>query len=500
MNWIIKIYKFAGNIKVLNKLGSKLGSDKLQTALNFYNYYNDKKPMVYSGDVGAGTILIFLVSVILTNLVLIFINLFLSLLISIILALIVSRKFYYYIINYYKMRYLNSLQFLDLVYQDFLIILNSTNSIFDAILFIANSKYPIISKDFENIVHMVNMGETPETVLLEYVNSISNQTFRKRMTNLLSYDLKVDNKNLEDKEFSMELSSKYQEYTKQLDTRLTILIGINVFLPILTTTVFSFYVAINNFFILLLLPFHIFILMLLKKVLLKREFFILGDDDNGSNEFNELILFLSIFSNKLRMDNAPENALIEALSIYNGDIKEILKKSISDLIMDNYAIHQVFNNLIHNLKSNQSKIILDLTNRMLEKDSKETGDRLANIIDNINLNRKIVEKRNILLKSQQFKVLILLFVLSGLMGLMTNIIPLFNQFFQVFMGTEFTEIVFTENTFIDLVPIAFTFSIILFITSRVITQIIKLKKSYFYSFIVLFVYLLIVYGTSLFFT
>ncbi|TFF89352.1 MAG: hypothetical protein EU549_00915 [Promethearchaeota archaeon] len=499
MNWIIKTYKFAGNIKILNKLGAKLRSNKLRKALHFFNYYNDKKLIISSENVGAGTILIFIISLILTNLCLIFFNILISLLISFIFALIISRKFYYYIINYHKIRYLNSLQFLDLVYQDFLIILNSTNSIFDAILFIANSSYPIISKDFKDIVKAINLGEKPETLLLNYIDSISNQTFRERMTNLISYNLKTDAKNKKNKEFSTELGSKYQEYTKQLDTRLTILIGINVFLPILTTTLFSFYIAINSYFILILLPFHVFILMLLKKVLLKREFFILGANDTDSNEFNELILFLSIFSNQLMMNNSPENSLIKSLKIYKGEIQEILDNTIFDLLMMDYHIHKVMDNLIDNLKSNQSKVILNLTNRMLKKDSKETGYRLNNIIDNIQSNRKIVEKRNILLKSQQFKVLILLFILSGLMGLMTNIIPLFNQFFQVFMGQEFTEITLTENSFFDLVPIILTFGVILFITSKAITSAIKFKKSYFYSIIVLFVYLLIVYGTSLFF-
>ena len=149
--------------------------------------------------------------------------------------------------------------------------------------------------------------------------------------------------------------------------------------------------------------------------------------------------------------------------------------------------------LIHNMENKQSKVLLHLVKRMLKKSSTETGTRLKNIIHNININKQYIEKRNVLLKSLQFKVLILLFVLGGLMGVMTNIIPFFSQFFQIMNNGSFTEITFSQQNIFTLLPIVFTLGTILFITAKIITKAIKLRNSLFYSLIVFLVYLLVVY-------
>ena len=234
------MYKFSGKISILKRIGSKFNSKKLIEAIRFFNYYNNFQIMITNGDIGATTLLSFLLTFIIVNLILIPFNLSLSMLIALFLAVIVSRKLYYFIINDYKFQYLNSLQYLDLIYQDFLVIKNSTQSIFDAIEFIANSNYPIISKNFQDMIFQINNGIPPEEVLFNYINSVSHQTFKERMLNLLSYDMKTKDKILINQDFSLELTSKYQEYTKQLDTRITILISVNIFLPILTITLFSY--------------------------------------------------------------------------------------------------------------------------------------------------------------------------------------------------------------------------------------------------------------------
>jgi hypothetical protein len=343
------------------------------------------------------------------------------------------------------------------------------------------------------MIKMINSGERPEKILFKYVNSLPNQTFKERMVDIIDYDNKTPHMNRKNQEFSIELSSKYQEYTKQLDTRMTILIGVNVFLPILTVITFSFYVSLNNYLIIFLLPFHVFLLLILKKTLIKREFFILGEKDFTSNEFDELILFLSAFANYLEMNNAPEISLIKAMKTHSEIINGKLLKISSNIISKNYHMDKFWEHLIHNMENKQSKVLLHLLKRMLKKSSSETGTRLKNIIHNININKQYIEKRKVLLKSLQFKVLILLFVLGGLMGVMTNIIPFFSQFFLIMNNGSFTEITFAQQNIFTLLPIAFTLGSILFITAKIITKAIKLRNSLFYSLIVLLVYLLVMY-------
>ncbi|MHA1269493.1 MAG: hypothetical protein ACTSPY_06855 [Candidatus Helarchaeota archaeon] len=499
MNWIINTYKFFGKIRIFRSIGQKFKSKKLLDAINFFNYYNDSQDFLTIEEVGAATVFTFLITFVISNIIFLIYNPLISLLISFIFSLIIARKLYYYLINSYEFQYLNSLQFLDLIYQDFLIIKNSTHSIFDAIEFIANSNYPIISKNFKNMIIRINSGELPEVALLRYVNSVSSYTFRERMINLLSYDMKTDKKVSRNEDFSLELTSKYQEYTKQLDTRMTILISVNIFLPILTITLFSFYLTINNYLIMILIPFHLLLLFILKKNLIKKEFFILGDESRTAKEFDELILLLSLFSNHLQMNNSPEISLLKSIMTYRGTIKNKLLEISKDLMLNNPTIDEIWNNLINILENSQSKVLLKLIRRMLKKSAYETGVRLKNIIDNINFNKKIIKKRQILLKSQQFKVIILLFILSGLMGLMTNIIPLFSQFFLVINSGIYPELFTLNNDLITLLPILITFSIILFFTSKTITNVIKFKKSLILSVLVLFIYFSIVYLTSMFF-
>ena len=500
MNWIVKTYKLAGSIKFFRNLGSKFRSEKLLNAIRFFNYYNEENLLISSEDVGAGTILTFLITFIVSNITLIYFNLYFSLLFSFIISLILSRKIYSFILNNYQFQYLNSLQFLDLMYQDFLIIISSTQSIFDAIQFIANSNYPVISRNFKDMIKKINSGHSPERLLLKYINTINNDTFKTRLLDIISYNSRINDVNYKNQEFSLELTSKYQEYTKQLDTRITILISINIFLPILTITLFSFYISINNFLIIILLPFHVFLLLILKKTLLKKDFFILGEKDLSSNEFNELIQFLSIFANNLQMNNSPEISLLKSMKKYNGSIKNNLNTLSTNLLMKDMHLDEAWRTLIYNMESTQSKVLLNLIKRMLKKSSYETGIRLKNIIKNIYLNKRIIDERSILLKSQQFKVVILLFILSGLMGLMTNIIPIFGQLFQIINNGNFTEILFPQYNFLNILPVLFTFSSILFITSKVITKVIRLNNSILYSISNLLIYLLISYFTSLFFT
>jgi len=378
-------------------------------------------------------------------------------------------------------------------------IINSTQSLFDAIEFIANSNYPIVSKSFKEMVQKINLGYPPEKLLLNYMNSIENQTFKERILNLLGYNLIYNKKENKNADISLELMSKYQEYTKQLDTRTTILICVNIFLPIFTTILFSFYITISNFLILILIPFHLFILLILKKILFKKEFFILGSEEHFSNEFNELLIFFTNFANKLCLNNSPEIAFLESVKIHNGKLKDKLLSIINKIINRNYHLENIWKLLSDAMESSQSKLLINLTYKMLKKDFSESGNRLKNIIENININKKMIEKRHILLRSQQFKVLILLFILSALLGLMTNIIPIISQFFLIINTNNNININLIHYNYIEIVPMIITYSVILFMTSIIILKSVKFKNHLFISILVLILYYLIFYSISLFF-
>ncbi|TFF88081.1 MAG: hypothetical protein EU549_03670 [Promethearchaeota archaeon] len=415
--------------------------------------------------------------------------------VSVILSLILARKVYSYPIIKYKIQKSSFLQYLDLVYQDFLIILKSNGTVFDFIKYISESNYPVIAKKFKEMIKNLNYGSDPERLLLNFINFTGIRTFKEKMLFILSSNLKKGLILNDKPEFSLELTTSYQKYTKQLNTRITIITTINIFLPLLSIILFSIYFAVNPFSYLILIPFHFLILYILKKSLLKKEFLLLGALKNNENEFNSLLIFLMLFSNYLKMNNSPEIALIKSIKLINSNsnLSSYQFRLPNELI--EYHLEDFWMKLIHNFKHYQSKILLKLILRMLNKNSQETGLRIENILDNIKSNRKIISERKIIIKSLQFKSLLLLFILSCLIGLFSTIIPIIGNFFQLIFIYPSNFSMQNEYSLISYLPLLLTYSSIIISTTIIILNIVRIKKIYHFSIVFFIIYISIFYGS-----
>ena len=489
MDFIIKIYKSAPKIKIFNKFGSIFQSNKLSQALKYYYFEkNNYSEGITVEGIRSGSILIFISTFIISNLVLFLINYYISLIISLLLSFLFARKSYYYLIDYFKQQNLDLLQLLDVVYQDLLMILDSNSSVLDAIQFIALSNYPIISRHFKILIQRINTGENPEDALIEYTNIISNNTFQQRIYSLLG-DKYQDSNHIKDANFSIELLSEYRSYTRQLETRLTIILGVNLFLPVLSSTLLGLFVANNIYLIYSLLPFHFLLMIISKKFLLKREFFIFGENYNNSNEFNELLIFFKNFSNLLQM-NSPEISFIKSSKLKNlNSTKQTINNISRRLIIGNLNFKKALKMLSFNIVDRQSRILLKMINEMISKNTYEAGFRLKNTVDNILKIQEFINEREIILKSNKFKIIIMAVIMSSVLGLMTNLIPMMipalNMISSVILPNE-----------INIIPFLITFSSIIVVIGYLSLDVVKTKNKIWYSLLFLMIYLIIVFVFS----
>jgi len=495
LDWILKLYYLSSKFRIFNYLSSKLVSQKLNQAVLYYNYNNEDDRHIFSINVVNASIIVFLLIFFSIFLALSYINLYYAILIGLTFSILISKKIYYYLIVQFNLEFESYLQFLDLVYQDLLIIIKSTGTLFDFFQYVSNSSYPIISEQFRYMLKKINMGESPEDLLLNYLNIIPNETFRENILSFLSSNQISNSYFKELPEFSLEIGYKYEKYTSQLDSRLTALITVNIFLPILTMILFSFYASTIPFLYLILIPSHITLLLIMKNLLIKKGVEILGTElQHDAKEFNTLTNFLILFSNNLRQMNSPERAMYNSLLIMKKNITNTKFLNFNNLLLIDIHFDELWNRFTNFFENKQIRVILNLIGRMLKKSSPETGIRIQNILFNLESNKKLILKRKILLNSLQFKSFILLIILSCLIGLLSNLMPFIGHFFQFMNSLNFySDIIQISviNSFIILI----TFSIIIFYTSYTILKLLNSKNYLIISIINLCLYWLFYYFT-----
>ncbi|MHA2013823.1 MAG: hypothetical protein ACTSWG_15770, partial [Candidatus Helarchaeota archaeon] len=230
---------------------------------------------------------------------------------------------------------------------------------------------------------------------------------------------------------------------------------------------------------------------------IKRSFVFFGESVNQEKELILLLNFLDVFSNYLCLNNSPEIALFKSIKLLKLN-SSFFKNPEMFIQINNFEFNEYWNNLINNFKEQKNKILLKLILKMLSKNSLETGKRIKNILDNIEFNRKLIAKRKTIIKSIQFKVLILMSIFSILMGLFTNILPIFSLFFQ-----QVTNGLFIQNNFIlfdnkIIIPIIITNTILVFFTSKIIFKTINFQKSLPISLLFILIYFISFYFTSFF--
>jgi len=315
-----KYCKFFNQSSLLRKFGTLFQSKRLVKISKYLKENYDLSP----NDVTTTSMITFVL--IILPLILIFcnINLVLTLIIPTLVAFLSANKIVTYPINNYNKIHYLLLQYSDLAFQDFLLVLNTTNSIFDAIHFISAANYPILSERFRDMIYKINNhGLAPEVLVEEFINNLPTGNLKERLVSLIATKFHPNKISEQLESLAGEKKVEYTAITRNFEGKLIIIVGICLFFPIVVALFISFAGYLANTLSILMIPAFILITNNLKKRVFKTNFELFGEDSiireaNSSaenTEFMEFLHFLIYFANEMKRGYPQELALFN--TIYN---------------------------------------------------------------------------------------------------------------------------------------------------------------------------------------
>lgn len=481
-NTYVKYCKFFNQFGFFRWIGNLIRSKQLSLISHYLNKtYNLLPNEVITTSIATFTLIYF-------PLIIIFLqfDFFLGLIIPLLISYFIAyRIFSYPIVNYHKIQHI-LLQFSDLAFQDFLLILNTTNSIFDAIEYIIAAEYPILSKSFENMLFQINIhGKSPERVISEFIYELPEGNLKDRLLTLMATKFSP-NKVVKQLEFlAGEKKFEYQKVTHQLESKLIIIIGISLFFPIVTAVFISFSGNFAIYLSFVMIPLYIFLSQKLKTQLLNPNFELFGEislskqekHENSHSNLIEFLHFLNYFGNYLKRGTPPEIALLESYQQYDGSLKSIIKNCIIEIFYKNNSFEDGWNKLKTLLKHAQIQFLINLIARMLKKSSVETGNRIISIIQQLKTNQELIQERESILKAQQFKIKFLSFIIAGILGVIAGLTPILLQISKVLTAPTNT----IEINFIDAVPLSLSLLIMTVYSAYFLNKLVKVPKPWRFS-------------------
>jgi flagellar protein FlaJ len=260
--FIERISKSFGKNKTLRRMGKRMISREL--IISTEHFFKEGQ---ITAEEAAGAALGFgLTIAILTLIVGIMFNILVGAMLSIAMFVFANN----YVITYFPKKYNKNrwtiARYADFILEELLFILSSAGSIFDFILFVANSDYPIISQEFKSLANQVNSGEKPEKLLINFAQDQPTETLKIYIPAILKSSEISDN--LVDRTVRIaqrEVRNEYQRHTLELESRLLIVMGIGFFIPIVISLGLLLRGMGSNPLFLTLIPIQIMILVILEK-------------------------------------------------------------------------------------------------------------------------------------------------------------------------------------------------------------------------------------------
>ena len=420
---LIRFYQSFHNCKI-----PKLKFKELD---NRYKLIYKKEFNVDEIDINKGNFVIFIIFFnifLISSFVLIKFNPLLNVSFSFLLALVISYIFsqnlYKEIIK--KENQLNALLYI--VKINFSLIQKShgdnADHAINFIKLISESNLPI-SNEFRIMLNKVQIGENPEILLSKIItpsldfNSYINELLLSNFSN---------NQRL--KENSLE--KKFRKYLREIESKLSILFFFGLFVPLGLCFLILFQ-RINYIILISVLPLFFISLKILHKKFLKNNFYLIGLINNYSKEekakFNEFISFLLSFTMNLQKNSSPELAFVKAFAQneHHYTILETpLKTQISHLLNFSCTFNDLLERLQIELKPVRYRIILDAIGKLVVQNAFLSHEKISEILDEISIHQRLENRLEIIIKGEQFKVLLFLFLLPIIIGGIGGLFPLFN--------------------------------------------------------------------------
>jgi len=480
-----KICKKFSNYSLLKSLNLKLDNKQLIIATIHFFY----KYQLTSEEIINAAIFCFSILVITSFFLSMVFNSGFYLIVGTCLGYILYYSIKNKVINEYNEEKLIFLKYIDIIFYEFLIILSTTKSIFDSIFFVSLGKYPKISKKFQEMIWRINHGSEPEKELYDFALNQPSEPLKERILSIIAtnYDYDVIIEELEKN--IIEKETEYQKSTKELDSKLILILGFCTFIPLLLIILILLNGWENNFLLYLFPLFFWLMIKYLKDSLLKSKFLIFGSFENEiivtskikkkefKLEFEEIIRFLTFFGNFLKRGSSLERSLIKTVLVYDGNLKPKLNNLLQQILFENHSFESAWDKFSKNLSNFQSTQIMNLIKRMLIKDSVETGSQIISIISQLKKNQNLIKKRELIYKSHEFKIKMTSSILGFILGLLTSLAPFFSLAFTFNnLGLKIQSFMVKIINYFDYFTLIVMNVSILIISSYNLSKIIQLEK------------------------
>lgn len=209
----------------------------------------------------------------------------------------------------------------------------------------------------------------------------------------------------------------------------------------------------------------------------------------NENIFQEVLTFLTLFSEELKKGRNPEISLMIAATNYSGPIKQKLMFIVNKTIGGQSTLQEVwkyFDDLTDNI---QVRRVFWLVKKALTKNSEEAGKMLERTIWEIREDQQLVEERKNQLNVQLFKVKILSVASSAILGLISSLAPLFSVSSNLFWY-QYIPIMITGFETVLYWPTLISLGIISIITSYATAKIAETKNTFIYALAALLLFAL----------
>ncbi|MHA1581851.1 MAG: hypothetical protein ACTSYM_05060 [Candidatus Baldrarchaeia archaeon] len=291
-------------------------------------------------------------------------------------------------------------------------------SVFEALQSISRSKYPIISRNFKEILNKISLGQKPEKQLLHYAFTQPSSDFKIALLTVLN----TNEKAIDIGKYFQEAENEYEKINKEIEIKILLTIIISTFLPLLLTMIYVFWDYPWLIFTVPLtqLLFHVFSIKDYRMFILKR----MITAGNELSELEECAEFLEVYGKFLGLGYSPERALTKTVEIVSEKTREKLKIIIKRMYSDLVPLRMAWSDFITNFKHPFAMISLKIVNKMTEKSSKDAGEKILKIAAKLREKAILERKRETLISAQRLKARIITLASALLLGFVASLIPI----------------------------------------------------------------------------
>lgn len=212
-------------------------------------------------------------------------------------------------------------------------------------------------------------------------------------------------------------------------------------------------------------------------------------DKYSKMEMTELGNFLAIFGEKLLRKMSPEKAFRETSRQYNGPLKQILGEFVAKMYEKGLSLGEACQMLEKTLVNPQSRRLLRIVVRSIQKDAYVSGERIISIVTHLRENQQLVAQRESIIRAQEFKLRFLVIVSSCIFGIITTLAPWFSML-SILSG-EVATYNLTQILSFDQLYILITFGAVGLLTTYANMRMLKMKKIELHVVLSLTIYLVV---------